>query len=75
MQLRTWRARATTLALLVSLGAVPLTMARASEPAPEGIPTMLKYAGCALGIAIGRSPQAIAVALFSCIQMYNEAQW
>jgi hypothetical protein len=50
--------------------------ARASDEGddPQGVPTMIRYAGCALGIGLAKTPQTLAMSLFLCLQMvYDEA--
>ena len=75
MRLERWRRRVVTLVLTAALAGAPLGVARAGEPDPDGMPTLIKYVGCAVGIALAKTTSAMSVSFFLCLQMYYDASW
>ena len=75
MRLERWRRRVVTLVLTAALAGAPLGVARASETDPDGLPTLIKYVGCALGIALAKTTPTMSVSFYMCLQMYYDASW
>jgi hypothetical protein len=69
---RRWLGGALLVAMLTAATLGVPARAGAEGDAEEGVATMIKYSGCALGIALSKTPQTLTMSVFLCLQMVYE---